>query len=62
MAGAGAVVGPTLLAACGDDDDGGGGGGGGGGGSSDEINLLSWEGYQAEWLEEYTRRPALRST
>ena len=39
--GAGAVVGPGLLAACGDDDDGGSGGsGGGGGGSSDELNVL----------------------
>ena len=61
MAGAGVVVGPTLLAACGDDDDNGGGGGGGGGGSSDEINLLSWEGYQADaWLWEFTKKTGIK--
>ena len=61
MAGAGVVVGPGLLAACGDDDDGGSGGGGGGGGSSDEINILSWEGYHAPaWIKEFTDKTGIK--
>ena len=59
VAGAGVMVGPTLLAACGDDDDD--KGSGGGGGSSDEINLLSWEGYQADaWLKEFTKKSGIK--
>ena len=59
LVGAGAVVGPGLLAACGDDDDNG-GGGGGGGGSSDELNILSWEGYhQRGWLDEWTAQSGI---
>jgi spermidine/putrescine-binding protein len=61
VAGAGVLVGPGLLAACGDDDDGGGGGGGGGGGSSDEINILTWEGYHQEpWLQEFTKETGIK--
>jgi spermidine/putrescine transport system substrate-binding protein len=58
--GAGAVVGPGLLAACGGDDDDG-GGGGGGGGSSDELNILTWEGYHQEpWLQEFTKDTGIK--
>jgi spermidine/putrescine-binding protein len=58
LAGAGAVIGPGLLAACGDDDD---DGGGGGGGSSDELNLLTWEGYHQEpWLKEFTNKTGIK--
>jgi spermidine/putrescine-binding protein len=60
LASAGAIAGPGLLAACGDDDDNG-GGGGGGGGSSDEINVLSWEGYQAPaWVKEFTDKTGIK--
>jgi spermidine/putrescine transport system substrate-binding protein len=59
VVGAGAIVGPGLLAACGDDDDD--GNGGGGGGSSDELNLLTWEGYHQEpWLQEFTKKTGIK--
>src|SRR5688500_3079469 len=53
--GAGAVVGPGLLAACGDDDESGSSGSiSDQGGTSDELNILSWEGYHQEpWLADY---------
>jgi len=60
VVGAGAVVGPGLLAACGGDDDDG-NGGGGGGGSSDELNILTWEGYHQEpWLQEFTKDTGIK--
>jgi spermidine/putrescine-binding protein len=56
MVGAGAVVGPGLLAACGGDDD-----DGGGGGSSDELNILTWEGYHQEpWIKEFTKKTGIK--
>jgi spermidine/putrescine-binding protein len=59
MVGAGALAGPGLLAACGDDDDG--GDGGGGGGSSDELNLLTWDGYHSEsWLQEFQKKTGIK--
>jgi spermidine/putrescine-binding protein len=52
--GAGAVVGPAVLSACGNSDSGSSTSAGGGGGTSDELNILTWEGYHQEpWLADY---------
>jgi spermidine/putrescine-binding protein len=57
--GAGAIAGPGLLAACGGDDDD--GGGGSGGGSSDELNVLTWEGYhQRPWVQEFSKKTGIK--